>query len=249
MAQQAAAPSLIPSAVRSYHLDKLLGPNYLTWATRVTLLLKRATLWEIVDGTIPKPAPNSPDLADWTAKDLQAQAELMLHLGDRQVQMVRRCQSSQEIWNFLHSAYHHEDLITRVTALKKLLGSALNEHQDTAKFLDEWRVLLDNALLSGLQLDDSLQSMFLLAALPPSWRPFITTQASVVGLTAETLIARMLQEDAMRTSTNQVQTLVISAQNLQRSQALRRRPFRRFLAVAPQGNTQPPIKTCRYCGQ
>ncbi|MCO5591340.1 hypothetical protein L7F22_045322 [Adiantum nelumboides] len=217
MAQQAAAPSLIPSAVRSYHLDKILGLNYLTWATRVTLLLKRATLWEVVDGTIPKPAPNSPNLADWTAKDLQAQAELMLHLGDRQKQMVRRCQSSQEIWNFLHSAYHHEDLITRVTALKKLLGSALNEHQDTAKFLDEWRVCLNNALLLGLQLDDSLQSMFLLAALPPSWCPFITTQAIVVGLTAETLIAHMLQEDAMRTSINQVQMPVISAQNLQRS--------------------------------
>ncbi|MCO5594434.1 hypothetical protein L7F22_048464 [Adiantum nelumboides] len=170
MAQQPAASSLIPATVRAYHLDKLTGPNYLTWATRVTLLLKRASLWEIVDGTKSKTGPNDPDFADWNTKDLQAQAELMLHLGDRQVQMVRRCTSSVEIWAFLCQTYHHEDLIARVTALKKLLGSALTENQDTSKFLDEWRTFLDNALLSGLQLDDSLQSMLLLVALPTSWR-------------------------------------------------------------------------------
>ena len=73
MAQPQAAPSsFIPATVRAYHLDKLAGPNYLTWATRVTLLLKRASLWEIVDGTKAKPAANSPDLNDWTTNDLQA---------------------------------------------------------------------------------------------------------------------------------------------------------------------------------
>ncbi|MCO5601917.1 hypothetical protein L7F22_056043 [Adiantum nelumboides] len=177
MAQPAAAPSsLIPSTVRSYQLDKLSSTNYLTWATRVTLLLKQVALWDIVSGTTPKPAA---DDADWLAKDLQAQSKLMLHLGDRQVQMVRCCQSSPKIWAFLRSTYHHEDLITRVTALKKLLLAVLTKHQDISKFLDDWRTLLDDALLSGLLLDDSLQAMFPLAALPTSWHPFITTQASV----------------------------------------------------------------------
>ncbi|MCO5607751.1 hypothetical protein L7F22_061951 [Adiantum nelumboides] len=223
MAQPAPAPSsLIPSTVRSYQLDKLSSTNYLTWATRVTLLLKRAALWDIVSGTTPKPAAND---ADWLAKDLQAQSELMLHLGDRQVQLVRRCQSSPEIWAFLRSTYHHEDLITRAIALKKLLLAVLTEHQDISKFLDDWRTLLDNALLSGLLLDDSLQAMLLLAALPTSWRPFITTQASVVGLTVETLIARILQEDAMRG--NSTPTTIPSSQYVRRQSNFRRWPFRR----------------------
>ncbi|MCO5593534.1 hypothetical protein L7F22_047548 [Adiantum nelumboides] len=231
MAQLAPAPSsLIPSTVGSYQLDKLSSTNYLTWATRVILLLKRAALWDIVSGTTPKPAAND---ADWLAKDLQAQSELMLHLGDRQVQMVWRCQSSPEIWAFLHSTYHHEDLITRVTALKKLLLAVLTEHQDISKFLDDWRTLLDNALLSGLLLDDSLQAMFLLAALPTSWRPLITTQASVVGLTVETLIARILQEDAMRG--NSTPTTIPSSQYVQLQSNFRRRPFRRF------NNTRNPV--------
>ena len=132
------------------------------------------------------------------AKDLQAQAELMFHLGDPQVQMVRRCNRSAEIWAFLRSVYHHEDLITQVVSLKRLLMVSLSENQEIIKFLDEWRTLLDNALLSGLQLDSNLQAMLLLAALPSSWRPFITTQASVANLTVESLMARIRQEELMR---------------------------------------------------
>ncbi|MCO5586427.1 hypothetical protein L7F22_040367 [Adiantum nelumboides] len=256
MAQQAPA-SLIPSTVRSYHLDKLTGTNYLTWATRVTLLLKRATLWDIVDGTTPKPGATDPGLADWTAKDLQAQAELMLHLGDRQVQMVRCCQTSTEVWTFLHATYHHEDLITRVTALKKLLAAVLTEQQATPQFVEDWRTLLDNALLSGLQLDESLQSMLLLAALPSSWRPFITTQASVTGLTVETLVARILQEDTMRSGTSSSPgTNNPSAQYMQCS-AVRfagrhnRRPFRRTGGVQRSAinNNRPATQSCGYCGR
>ena len=86
MAQPApATPSLIPSKVRSYKLDKLTGPNYLTWAAWVTILLKQAALWDIVSAAALQPVAND---ADWITKDLQAQSELMLHLGDCQVSMV-----------------------------------------------------------------------------------------------------------------------------------------------------------------
>ncbi|MCO5613209.1 hypothetical protein L7F22_067485 [Adiantum nelumboides] len=161
--------------------------------------------------------------------------------------MVRRCQSSPEIWAFLRSTYHHEDLITRVTALKKLLLAVLMEHQDISKFLDDWRTLLDNALLSGLLLDDSLQAMFLLVALPTSWRPFITTQALVVGLTVETLIARIHQEDAMRG--NSTPTTIPSSQYVQRQSNFRRRPFRHFNNTRNPVNNPTLAKICIHCGR
>jgi hypothetical protein len=68
--------------MRSYNLDKLTGPNYLTWATRMTLMLKRADLWDIVSGTTQHMLINT---TEWMARDLQAQAELKFHLGDPQV--------------------------------------------------------------------------------------------------------------------------------------------------------------------
>ncbi|MCO5609147.1 hypothetical protein L7F22_063369 [Adiantum nelumboides] len=106
--------------------------------------------------------------------------------------------------------------------------------------------LLDNALLSSLLLDDSLQAMLLLAALPASWRPFITTQASMVGLTVETLIARILQEDAMRG--NSTPTTIPSSQYVQRQSNFRRRPFCRFNNTRNPVNNPTPAKICIHCG-
>jgi hypothetical protein len=68
--------------MRSYNLDKLTGPNYLTWVTRMTLMLKRADLWDIVNNTTQSSTTHN---TDWIAKDLQVQAELMFHLRDPQV--------------------------------------------------------------------------------------------------------------------------------------------------------------------
>ncbi|KAH7415396.1 hypothetical protein KP509_14G040700 [Ceratopteris richardii] len=108
----------MPSSVRSYNLDKLDGTNYLTWAMRVTLLLKHASIWDVASGMTPKLADNSPHLHDWNTKDLQAQKEILFHLGDRQAQLVQLCTPSTTMWSTLRSHYHHEDLITRVTYLK-----------------------------------------------------------------------------------------------------------------------------------
>ncbi|MCO5552516.1 hypothetical protein L7F22_006028 [Adiantum nelumboides] len=178
---------------------------------------------------------------------LEVQVETKYKTTTKKVQMVRRCQSSPEIWAFLRSTYHHKDLITHVRALKKLLLAVLTEHQDTSKFLDDWCTLLDNALLSGLLLDDSLQAMLLLAALPTSWRPFITTQASVVGLTVETLIARILQEDAMHG--NSTPTTIPSSQYVQRQSNFRRWPFCRFNNTRNPVNNPTPAKICIHYGR
>jgi hypothetical protein len=51
----------------------------------MTLVLKRADLWVIISGASQPLATNN---AEWMAKNLQAQAELIFHLRDPQVQMV-----------------------------------------------------------------------------------------------------------------------------------------------------------------
>jgi hypothetical protein len=61
-------------------------------------------------------------------KDLQAQVELMFHLQDPQVQMVRQCNMLAKIWTLLRSNYQHKDLITQVTSLKRLLVTSLAEN-------------------------------------------------------------------------------------------------------------------------
>ncbi|MCO5612761.1 hypothetical protein L7F22_067031 [Adiantum nelumboides] len=91
--------------------------------------------------------------------------------------------------------------------------------------------------------------MLLLAALPSSWRPFITTQASAIGLTVETLISRILQEDVMRGGLSAPATAITTTQFVQRQSNFRRRPFHRFNNIKNTSNNPAPIKICSHCGR
>lgn len=126
--------------------------------------------------------------------------EIILHLGDRQVQMVRTLGTSQAIWDFLRTTFEHTDLVYQVTLIKRLLNMSMDEGQSATKFVDEWQTLLDEVIVAGLVVPTQLQSMFLLAALPPTWRAFITTQSSVANLQLQTLVAKILQEEVLSTS-------------------------------------------------
>jgi hypothetical protein len=72
----------ISITLRSYNLDKLIGLNYLTWATWMILVLKLVDLWDTLSIALEPRATNN---AEWMVKDLQVQVELMFHLGDPQV--------------------------------------------------------------------------------------------------------------------------------------------------------------------
>lgn len=166
-----------------YSIDKLNGSNYQVWKLIMELYLKQLQLWDVVNGNDAQPvapkdkAPqgNYADiLKSWQTKDINAQTEIIGHYADRQVQMVRSMSSAQAIWNFFQKSYEHTDLIYQVSLIKRLVNSNMQEGQNTAKFLDTWQALLDEVLISGLGIPKTLQAMLLLAALPASWRAFIT---------------------------------------------------------------------------
>lgn len=108
--------------------------------------------------------------------------EIVLRVGDRQVQMTRPLVTSKLIWDFFRSTYEHTDLVSQVTLIKKLINLSMEDGQNVTQFLDEWQGLLDEtAVVAGLDIPPPLQSTFLLAALPSTWCAFITTQSSVAN--------------------------------------------------------------------
>lgn len=70
----------------------------------------------------------------------------------------------------------------------------LTEEQEVPKFVESWRLQLDDTILSGVDLGNHL-----LAALPSTWQPFITTRTNA-QLTIPTLIPAILQEHILRTT-------------------------------------------------
>lgn len=70
----------------------------------------------------------------------------------------------------------------------------LSESSNVIAFLEEWQSLISEASLAGLTLSNDQQVILLLAALPPSWRAFVSTQGSVANLSLADLISNILQE-------------------------------------------------------
>ena len=69
----------------------------------------------------------------------------------------------------------------------------MEEGDDFEFFLESWHSLLEQGTIAGLGFTDKQHVVMLLAALPPSWRPFVTTQ-SYQNQTLAVLINQMRQE-------------------------------------------------------
>ncbi|MCO5580832.1 hypothetical protein L7F22_034705 [Adiantum nelumboides] len=205
MAATASTSSSIP---KLYHLEKLTGPNYLPWSLRVRMLLEKAGNWGVVSGSEPNPTtlpvavgaqPPTQDVIDaWLKKDLEARTELVLHMGDRQVQLVRQLNTSKEMWDSLQQPYQQTNVVSRVLLHRKLNEVHHKNYNNTEAFLDAWQQANDSLMISGLLLPREIQVTILLAALPDSWQSFISTQSTNAALTINELFALIRQEDQLR---------------------------------------------------
>ena len=52
------------------------GSNFVFWKHRIHRALRMQKLWNLVDGSLPRPAPNAPDLDNWLEKDEEAQGQI-----------------------------------------------------------------------------------------------------------------------------------------------------------------------------
>ncbi|MCO5581901.1 hypothetical protein L7F22_035790 [Adiantum nelumboides] len=130
MAESSSTPYL---KARYHTIDKLNGKNYQVWKLKMELYLKELQLWDVIS----TPTPSSVE-TEWTVKDNTTHMEIILHCGDRQVQMVRSLTSTQAIWSFFQKTYEHTDLVYQVSLIKRLVNTNMQEGQSATKFVDAW---------------------------------------------------------------------------------------------------------------
>jgi hypothetical protein len=58
-------------------------------------------------------------LAHWKIKDGKAHADIILHWGDRQIQLVKSLKNSKSVWDKYASIYKLIEIATQVTTQKK----------------------------------------------------------------------------------------------------------------------------------
>ncbi|MCO5599384.1 hypothetical protein L7F22_053486 [Adiantum nelumboides] len=203
-----AAASSSSSLSKFYQIEKLQGSNYLPWSLRIKMILEKSGNWGIIDGSERDPAkqpvapgaqaPTDAEKAAWKKKDLDARTEIILHLGDRQLQLVRTLETAQEMWDLLKTQYQQTNVVSRVLLHKTLNDIQMAAYPTTEAFLEAWQSADDNLLIAGLNLSEEVQVNILLAALPDTWQSFVSQHSNTPNLKLTTLLANIRQEDQIR---------------------------------------------------
>ena len=145
------------SKLRSDTIEKLDGSNYSRWKLQISLLLKAAKVWKIVDGSEAKPAADADKIAEWEQKDIEAQAIIVSSLDATQINHVFNCNTSKEMFDRLKDVNSDSSTLNKQHTLTKFLNykcakdqspvQAMMEMEELARALKEMKVTLDEATI------------------------------------------------------------------------------------------------------
>lgn len=107
---------MVPSALTSTRIEPLFKDNYETWKMQVEALVTKNDLWEYVSGERPLPdeamgtdptgiAASIRARGEWTKNDKKAKSDLILSIHLSELQHMRGCETSRQIWLKLESIY------------------------------------------------------------------------------------------------------------------------------------------------
>ena len=86
-------------------------------------------------------------------------------------------ETAKEMWVSLSEQYEKTDTIHAIALFRQFTTFHMQEGDDFETFLQSWHSLLEQGTTAGLGFTDKQHVVMLLAALPPTWRPFVTTQS------------------------------------------------------------------------
>jgi hypothetical protein len=198
MALSTATVSMPSSSMeRKYFLEKLNENNYRMWKIKMELTLTKVNVIDIVNGVLQKPTIE-PALSEWKMKDLDAKTEIIMHISDRHVDLIKDLESSKEISDTLKDIYAPSDRITKVMSLRHFTTLQMREEDSIDYFINKYYSAYDNASSAGNKIEEDMKIDILLGALPSSWSPFIVVNGADSNLTLQNLISKLKQEDLRR---------------------------------------------------
>ena len=108
---------------RKYVLDKLTEKNFKNWKSKIELVLDIEGLLEVVDGTWEEPIDKtSKEWKTWKARDKIAHLEILLHVDDKQADIIRRLTTTAALWAKLKELYEPHDGTTKLHTLGALFN-------------------------------------------------------------------------------------------------------------------------------
>ena len=92
-----------PGSVISQPLLK--GPNYNEWSTNLRMALKARKKFGFVDGSIPQPGSDSPDLDDWWTNNALVLSWMKLTIAESVHSNLSHLEIASDYWEHIHKRY------------------------------------------------------------------------------------------------------------------------------------------------
>lgn len=135
----------------------------------------------------------------WIRRDKEAKSDLILAISPAELQHIRGCETSRDIWLKLQGIYASRGPARKATLLKKLALQKLQEGEDVREHINRFFDAVDKLSVMDVDINQDLLSILLLYSLPPSYENFRCAIESRDELPkAEVLKVKILEESEAR---------------------------------------------------
>ncbi|CAB3248343.1 unnamed protein product [Arctia plantaginis] len=160
------------------------------------VILKAKGLFEIVEGSIPKPGKDKPtEYQDWISKDSKAQGWIVFHIEQSIMTHLLTATTSAEMWTKLNNIYEKKSSTSLHLEQQKFYY--LKCDTDISLFFSKIEEIRANIRQLGDDISDKMVITKVLMSLPEKYRHFIAAWESVPteNQTVGELMARLLIEE------------------------------------------------------
>lgn len=186
-------------------IEALTKDNYDSWSMQVEALMIKNDTWKYANGEVKQPTLIEGDIQSetavkmWLNKDKMAKSDLILSISPNELQQIRGCVTSREIWLKLESIHASKGPARKATLLKQLMLQRLQEGDDVRQHLLKFFDAVDKLNVMGVQINEDLLSIMLLYSLPASYENFRCAIESHDKLpNAEALKVKIIEESEAR---------------------------------------------------
>jgi len=138
-------------------ITKLNGENYRVWRMTIGSLFTMHKIWNLVNGTIPRPtaAGNNQDI--WDQANNEAFTAMLMSMSDEEVDFVSGCKTAPEIWTKLGSMYQSISGASKQVLWQKYYSVMANEKTTPVKAMLEIQSYAAQLRAMGVALDDEAE--------------------------------------------------------------------------------------------
>lgn len=167
----------------SVRIELLLEDNFEPRKMQAVALLTKNDLWEYVNGENQIPdivngtdavanAANARLRSAWLKSDKKAKSDLILSIHPSELQHVRNCITSRDVWLKLESVFASKGPARKATLLKQLMLQKLTGGGDVRNHLNKFFDAVDKLAAMDVDVHKDFSTIMLLYSLPASYENF-----------------------------------------------------------------------------